>query len=47
MRRSVVRILPGVVALSAVLLVGCFAPATRPVVDFVWCSDGSSGELKY
>ncbi len=48
MKRPIVCQILGVAILaSAVLLVGCFGPVTRPVADFVWCPDGSSGNLDY
>jgi PKD repeat protein len=48
MRRSIAAAICGVGILAGVLvLVGCFGPATRPVADFAWCPDGSSGELEY
>ncbi len=48
MSRSRVRTIGSVAALAgAALLVGCFGPVVRPVADFVWCPDGSSGDLDY
>jgi len=32
---------------GALMLSGCFGPVMRPVADFVWCPDGSSGDLDY
>jgi len=48
MKRAMIR-LPRIFVLLvvAVPLVGCFGPVTRPVADFVWCPDGSSGDLDY
>jgi PKD repeat protein len=48
MRRSMVPVICCVAVFAGVsVLVGCFGPLTRPVADFVWCPDGSSGELDY
>lgn len=33
--------------LVVLFVVSCFGPVVRPVADFVWCPDGSSGELDY
>ncbi len=38
--RAVLLTLAGLLGLA-----GCFGPVTRPVADFVWCEDGSSGAL--
>lgn len=48
MRRGMIRP-PGILLLlvAALSLFGCFGPVTRPVADFVWCPDGSSGDLDY
>ena len=38
----------GAFALASVaLLAGCLGPVVRPLADFVWCADGSSGGLDY
>lgn len=48
MSRRIARSVCSVVLFTgALLLVGCFGPVTRPVADFIWCPDGSSGELEY
>jgi PKD repeat protein len=48
MKRSVASAICGIAILAGVsVIVGCFGPVTRPVVDFVWCPDGSSGDLDY
>ena len=48
MKRAMIRAFSILVLLeAALLLVGCFGPITRPVADFVWCPDGSSGNLDY
>jgi len=41
------RALEVLIALSLILLSGCFAEIKRPVADFDWCPDGSLGELDY
>jgi PKD repeat protein len=48
MKRAMIRV-PGILVLllAAVSLAGCFGPVARPVADFVWCPDGSSGGLDY
>jgi len=48
MRRTVARAaVAGSILAVVVWLGGCFGPAVRPVADFTWCADGSSGQLDY